>query len=69
MKLQRRERICRSCGEPYNTRAGRGLCNPCWRNPAIRAQFQPLANFGGAEASKYATALAKDEEPSDESAR
>jgi hypothetical protein len=44
-------RVCRHCREPYSARAGRGLCRPCWDDPAIRARYKPLAAFGGAAAA------------------
>lgn len=60
MEIQKRERFCRHCKESYGTRAGRGLCNACWRQKSIRDNYPPLAPFGGAEAGKFATVKAKD---------
>jgi RNA polymerase sigma factor (sigma-70 family) len=59
-KMRRRERLCRECHEPYSIRAGRGLCRPCWNDPAIRAKYPPLAEFGGGGAAEFATTKAVD---------
>jgi hypothetical protein len=45
-------RVCRHCKEEYGTRTGRGLCWRCWRTPEIKAQYGPLAPFGGAAAGQ-----------------
>jgi hypothetical protein len=46
-------RFCRHCNQEYGVRAGRGLCRPCWDNPAIRAQYPLMAAFGGKDASAF----------------
>ncbi len=45
-------RTCRNCQQPHRDRAGRGLCRVCWNNPTVKAQFAPVAKFGGKAASR-----------------
>ncbi len=53
------KRTCRNCQQPNRDRAGRGLCRVCWNDPAIKAQFAPVAKFGGTGAALLVPKKAK----------